>query len=314
MKAEEISKVSSLFNVGELFSFKELSGGYANQNFFLKTSSGDYVLRECVQQPKALLQYELDLMHILRENDFPTAYPISNGTDEFIICLERSTFMLYEYKTGSEPTISVKTAAEMGSAIGFLSTIQNFETLPPKRNTLDFFFIDQLIRQFEESKNPIDDVFDFVLVYANKLRSVAKQNLPKGLIHGDAFPNNTVFGVNDDLIAIIDFEEACVDNLILDVGMTINGFCFVDNRLDEQLLEAFLSAYTSYRKIDEGEQKTLFSFIQVAAFTMLCWHLRFDLVNTPNNTQELRVRELMNRIYELEKCNWINQKIAFINK
>ena len=309
MRKAEVNKVSSFFNVGELLSFKKLSGGYANQNFSLKTSSGNYVLRKCMQQPKELLQYELDLMHILRKNNFPTAYPISNSKDEFIISLENSTFMLYEYKSGSEPTINVKTAAEMGNAIGHLSSIQNFETLQPKRNTLDFFFIDQLVRQFEEAKNPMDDVFDFVLIYANKLRSVAEQNLPKGLIHGDAFPSNTLFGVNDELIAIIDFEEACVDNLILDVGMTINGFCFIDNRLDEQLLEAFLSAYTLHRKITGDEWKTLFSFIQVAAFTMLCWHMRFDLVNTPNNTQELRVRELMNRICELEKCDWINQKI-----
>jgi len=303
MKVPDLDMAVSFFEVGELISCKALPGGYANENFYISTTKGQFFLRLCRQQTKESLLYELDLMRILKENSFPTAFPISNHENEFIFNFRNNRFMLYEFKEGYEPKIDEESAIEMGNVIGYLSTIQGFEKLKPKRNTLDFFFVDQLISRFDNAKNPMIDLFNFVSEYAQKFKLMTKPDLLKGLIHGDAFPNNTLFDKDNKLVAIIDFEEACVDNLILDVGMTINGFCFIDNQLDEDLLAAFLTAYSSHRNLTKEEKSSLLVYIQIAAFTMLCWHMRYDLVNTPNYNQEQRVRELMQRIFNLETYN-----------
>ena len=53
--------------------------------------------------------------------------------------------------------------------------------------------------------------------------------LPRCLVHGDLFPDNTMFKGNQ-LLAILDFEVICVENLLHELGTAIHGFCYVDNK------------------------------------------------------------------------------------
>ena len=49
---------------------------------------------------------------------------------------------------------------------------------------------------------------------------------------------------------ILILQECCYGPLLVDVGMTICGYCYpVDNKLDETLKEEFLSAYNEVRPI-----------------------------------------------------------------
>ncbi|MCA9540136.1 MAG: phosphotransferase, partial [Myxococcales bacterium] len=50
--------------------------------------------------------------------------------------------------------------------------------------------------------------------------------LPIGLVHGDLFPDNVIRGP-DGAMTLIDFEEACVDEQVADLGMTIAGLDLV---------------------------------------------------------------------------------------
>lgn len=296
----DLAKIANHFGLGPYLSSSELLGGYANKNYHLITEKGHFLLRLCNQQPLECLNYELRLMKILKEHDFPTAYPLSATTGDFIHFQDKSIFMLYEFKAGREPSPNTKTADEIGAAVGQLSTVSDFDHLRDKINTLDQLHTANLIDQFSRAKNPITDIFDFIERYANRFNTINMANLPEGFVHGDMFTNNTIFDEDDNLIAIVDFEEACIDHLLLDIGMTINGFCFIKNQLDTDLLISFLTSYQTYRKLTSSEVCLLLPFIQFAAFSMLCWHMRFCLVDIPNEKQEIRIRELMERIHLLE--------------
>ncbi|HNE91097.1 MAG TPA: phosphotransferase, partial [Agitococcus sp.] len=91
-------------------------------------------------------------------------------------------------------------------------------------------------------------------------------DLPKGLIHGDLFRDNTLFA-DDELKAILDFSEAGKDYWLLDIAITINDFCsdWPNVALNQELYQAFLTGYQKVRKLTEDEQEVLPTFLTMAA-------------------------------------------------
>ena len=126
---------------------------------------------------------------------------------------------------------------------------------------------------------------------------LGEDELPRGLIHADLFPENTIFKAGQ-LAAVIDFEECCIDSFLFDVGTAINGFCFAGNRLEPELLDRFLREYDGIRRFNETERRLLPASIHWGAHGQICWHL--DLLSGRNYPRSLeRVHELLNRLESL---------------
>ncbi|MEC9348812.1 MAG: hypothetical protein VX387_03745, partial [Planctomycetota bacterium] len=104
--------------------------------------------------------------------------------------------------------------------------------------------------------------------------------------------------------AIIDFEECCIDSFLFDVGTAINGFCFIDNRLEPDLLGRFLADYNSVRAFDKTERSLLPASIHWGAHGQVCWHLDLlsgrDYARSRNRVHELLDRLEALRILDLE--------------
>ena len=287
----------------EARSFTELASGYANINYKVETATGPVLLRLCRQQPEPLLRYEVLLMQRLRGLDFPTAYPIARLDGDYITQVGEENIMLYDFIQGQEPDVNAATTGEIGEAIGMLSTLQLEPTLQ-KTNAVHIRNCHQLISEFSQATNQYPDIFRYFEEQTAYLEPLLARALPTGIIHGDVFPNNTLFTGNK-LLAIIDFEEACTDHLLMDVGMSMNGFCFVNNQLDMDLAERFLAAYTRHRPLQEEEWMLLPVYLQWGAHGMLSWHLRNNLLYHEKPQQLARVRELMERTIELRQSEEI---------
>lgn len=296
---ERVNEVLKEYGFGLVREMKKLSGGYANINYKVTTGSGDYLYRWCTQQKPEMIEYEIRLMQKLKEYKFPAAYPYPTLDGHYHVSIEGHYVMLYEFKQGCEPVVNDKTATEMASAIGKLSCIQDLEAFQSKKNVINIEACIQLIKDFPKATYPYPDIFGFFEKKVMDLAPVVNEKLPIGLVHGDAFPNNTIFQ-NDQLVALIDFEEACVDHSLFDVGMTINGFCFVDNRLDLDLLHGFLQTYQMERTLEDKEIELLPQFIQWCALGMASWHLQFDMLHTYSKDQVDRVRQLLSRVADVD--------------
>ena len=84
--------------------------------------------------------------------------------------------------------------------------------------------------------------------------------LPFGPIHADLFKDNTLFGGDgskgDELKAVIDFNSACSDYLLLDVAIAVNDWaCDKRGELDPVLVRALLDAYQEQRPFTLGERQ-----------------------------------------------------------
>jgi homoserine kinase type II len=186
---------------------------------------------------------------------------------------------------------------EIARALARLSLFSDWEKFP-RKNVITMDDCLDLVKAFKTAPVKYPEVFEYFEAQTLFLKPFVDQDLPRGIIHGDCFPNNTIFQ-GDTLVAIIDFEEACVDHLLMDIGMTINGFCFKDNELDPMLMNVFLKAYNKVRPLIQKEIELLPHYIQWGAHGMISWHLRHYLMDRRNEKQLERVMELMNRVKAL---------------
>lgn len=286
-------RIITKYSLGKVTGIEPLTQGYANENLKVITERGPVLYRICRQQPLHLLEYEVRLMEELKNAGIKTAFPIADTDGKYIRKSKDNFVMLYEFKEGKEPELTKQTASQIGTEVGKLSRIPLTEELQ-KKNAVHIDNCQLLVSELGESRNPMPNVFDYFEEQTDYLAKKLDTTLPKGIVHGDIFQNNTIYN-GEDLMAIIDFEEACSDQLMFDVGMTINGFCFVNNELKPELLQAFLEAYHAQREMTEAEWKALPVYMQWGSHGMLSWHLRNELINVPNQTQYERVLELMHR-------------------
>jgi homoserine kinase type II len=102
------------------------------------------------------------------------------------------------------------------------------------------------------------------------------RDLPRGLIHGDLFRDNTLFD-GGAVSGILDFSETAEDFLLLDVAITMNDFCraWPAITLRQPSVRAFMSGYEAVRPLTPAEREALPLFLAVAA--MRFWLSRLDI-------------------------------------
>jgi homoserine kinase type II len=291
----EINRTCKHYDIGKVSSAKLLASGFANQNYKIETEKGKFFYRVCTQQEDVNnIVYEVNILSELKKLNFPTAYLIPRKDGSYMSDSKDGKVLIYEFKDGSEPELNNKTVSEIAKYAATLNNFKGFEKYPRKNVILlDHCF--ELIQSFKTAPLKYPEIFPYFEEQTNYLIKPLSEKLSIGLIHGDIFPDNTLF--NDDrLSAIIDFEEICVDKLLMEIGMCINGFCFVNNELDIGLMETFIIEYNRVREITDKELELLYYYIQWAAHGMISWHLRYYLIYKENLQQLDRVNELMERV------------------
>lgn len=108
---------------------------------------------------------------------------------------------------------------------------------------------------------------------AQQRHAVAMAALPRGIIHGDLFPDN-VFFHDDSLTGVIDFYFACADALAYDVAVTLVAWAMDDaGVLDVSRMRAVLTGYTSLRPLSAAEGEALPLLMRGAALRFLLTRL-----------------------------------------
>ena len=107
------------------------------------------------------------------------------------------------------------------------------------------------------------------------------KNIPSGIIHADLFPDN-IFFKNDKLSGIIDYYFSCHDSYAFEIAICLNALCFEgqNQNLSFNVTKAkkFIEGYSSIRKLDATEKKSLKVLCQGAAIRFLLTRV-FDYLN-----------------------------------
>ncbi len=101
-----------------------------------------------------------------------------------------------------------------------------------------------------------------------ELAAIARRRrlLPRGVIHGDLFPNNTKWQ-RERLAAVFDWEMAGTDHLVLDLAIAVCAWCWrpTERAFDAALCRALVQGYRAVRPLAPSERRGLYDECLLAA-------------------------------------------------
>ncbi len=235
------------FDQGQLLSFKGISEGIENTNYFVTTTRGAFVLTLVEQWPAPQVPYFIDLMAWLAEHEIPSARPIPDRNGRTLHTLLDRPAALVERLEGEsteEPTID--NCRAVGKVLADLHIAgRGFPRQRRDQRGIDWRVCTS--RQLLPLLNPADrDCLDDEIKH---YQSLTLAHLPRGVIHADLFPDNVLLR-QGRISGVIDFYYACNEVLIYDLAITANQWCADNNgSLGASRLAALLGAYHARRPL-----------------------------------------------------------------
>ena len=280
---ENIEEILSNYSIGKLNSFKGIQEGIENTNYFLLIDNKKYILTVYEKRVKSEdLPFFSELMTGLNKASVRCPIPIDNKQKKSITDYNGKKLMIVTYLEGkAKKILTPQNCKSVGIEVAKMHEItKNFKIT--RKNDLS---IDSWMKLFNSVKKECSKIHqDLPKLIESNLNDVEKNwpnDLPKGIIHADLFPDNILFK-NEKFTGIIDFYFSCHDFYSFEIAICLNALCFdgMKENLSFNVTKArkFIKGYTSVRKLNNDEKKYLKVLSQGASMRFLLTRV-FDYLN-----------------------------------
>jgi len=281
--ADELAEFLSLYDLGELLSYKGIAEGVENSNFLLHTSRSSFILTLYEKRvARDDLPFFLGLMTHLAAHGLNCPQPVMNRKGEALGSLCGRPAAIITFLEGIWPRRpNAAHCAGVGEALAKMH-LAGRDFAMTRANALSISgwrpLFDRAADRADGVQPGLRDLIARELDYFES--GVWPKNLPLGVIHADLFPDN-VFFLGQVLSGIIDFTFACNDLFAYDIAICLNAWCFEsDHSFNVTKARAFLSAYGRARKLSEAEEAALPLLARGSALRFLLTRL-VDWLNVP---------------------------------
>ncbi|MCK4553860.1 homoserine kinase [Candidatus Parcubacteria bacterium] len=245
---------------------KKIECGVLNSNYIIKSDGGEkYIFRIYHFKTREQVKFEVEILEYLKDKNFPCPRLRPSITGEFIKVFNDSPCIVYKYLEGENIKIVtpelIKQIGELEGKMHYL--LKDFRpsidkpTWEPEE--LKILVRDNREMMLNSKFERPEELMDFVQSELGKY-SFPKE-LPVGVTHQDIKPENIIIK-DDDVVGIIDFDNSYVGAFLHDITTTIIWSCFTGEKLNKELLNAFLSGYEKERKLTDLEKKYLMDGIK----------------------------------------------------
>ncbi|MEL6435967.1 MAG: homoserine kinase [Pseudomonadota bacterium] len=282
---DDLAAFLSDYNVGALLSYRGIAEGVENSNFMVHTAQGNYILTLYEKRVNADdLPFFLGLKEHLSQKGFNCPTPIKRRDGGMLGTLAGRPAAMVSFLEGvwmRRPTAAH--CGEVGRGLAQLHGAgEGFDL--KRRNGLTLTDWRPLWEQCQNAGAAIDpDLATLTAGELDRLEAGWPDDLPNGVIHADAFPDN-VFFIGDQLSGMIDFYFACNDFYAYDMAVCLNAWCFErDHTFNITKGTALLAGYQSERALEPAEVEALPLLCAGAALRFMLTRL-YDWVSTPEGS------------------------------
>lgn len=268
LSAKEVSKLLSGYNIGSLVSYKGISDGITNTNYFLVTTKGKYVITIFEDITKAKAKKYLKLMNFFSINGLCSPEIMLTKKGEVISTFKSKPCSIMERLNGKTITsTNISLCKSIGSIVGsFHLASKNYNK--KISNSRDVNWVDENMNKIKThvSKNQ----YKLLSQSRRAFKKIFELNLPQGIIHSDLFRDN-VLGRSNKVTGIIDYYYSFHGPFIYELAVIINDWCTnKDGSINNGKYNSLLDSYNSIRRLTSNERKYLNS-------AMIAAGLRFYL-------------------------------------
>lgn len=256
---EQLTRLLHNYEIGTLIDYQGITSGIENSNYRIETTDGKFILTIYEDRvDPTLLPFYLGVMRHLSDNNFPCPLPLINKEQSFLSEIEGKHCAIVSFLEGKD-TSYIKNfhIEQLGATLAKMHLLlQN--TPYTHANEFGLQFWQNTYQSIASRMNEIKPGLSYEIEQAlEALATHWPENLPKGIIHADLFPDN-VFFKGKELSGVIDFYFACYDILMYDVAICMNAWCFEKTgEFNITKAQKLLKSYHRVRPISPEELEAL---------------------------------------------------------
>lgn len=249
------AQIAEEFGLGDLISYTGIRDGSVNTHYMLETKRGRFFVKIEEVKSEVEVKQELELLLFLRKQGFPCPQLVKSKSGRYYQEIQNKLYSVSRYIDGVEVPVESLTSGRL-EALG--QTLANLHLIGRsyKKGIDNRFGFNKIVAIYREVRKQLPPhlknivrVLDDEVAY---LENYLDNNLPKGIIHGDLFPDNVKFK-GHRIVGVIDFEAACRGKLIYDLATAVNALCFLDGRYQIDRFESLIGGYESQRPLSLPE-------------------------------------------------------------
>lgn len=257
----------SHFSAGTLLRLEGIESGIENSNFFVTTSSGEFVLTLFERLGEDELPFYLELMEHLNERGILCPRPARTRAGSLFLPLNgKPAALVAKLRGRSKREVGPAECQVTASALGRMHlAAADFHLRQPNPRGLGWWHDTVPLIAPHLAPAQAELVQDEVAAVALALRA-RLDGLPRGPIHADLFRDNVLFE-GDELGGFIDFYFAGCDAWLFDLAVCINDWCIVQasGEVIAPLAQSFLTAYADVRAFTDEEREAWPWMLRAAA-------------------------------------------------
>ena len=241
------------YSLGELERLEGIAQGVENTNYFLTTTTGEYVLTLFEHIPRADLPFYVGLMDHLAHHEVTCPAPMRMESGDMIAEVKGKPACIVTRLPGvpdKEPDVELcREAGEILAGI-HVAGVEYDASLENWRGRA-------WRERFAVAVKPKIPAAESELIDSeNRYQAIHDDSvLPQGVIHGDYFHDNVLWD-DEGRGGVIDFYFACDDALAYDLAIAVNDWCVKpDATLDSTRTHAFIEGYETLRPLEPFERE-----------------------------------------------------------
>jgi Ser/Thr protein kinase RdoA (MazF antagonist) len=256
--------VVSNYNVDNTATIIFLKRGF-NDTYLIGSNDKKYILRVYKHNWRSLksIKGEIELLHLLKENNIQVSYPIKDKQDNYIQHVQAAEgtryATLFSYAEGKQiRKLNEEQAYLLGQETASIHLLTQNRSFSDTAQNYDFEHqfditlttLKSILKDHPEEYTYLEDLRN---KFINTLNSVDKNQLSIGICHGDLQAENFHITENNEF-TFFDFDFFGTGYLIYDIGV----FIWYDHKnKPAPIINSFIKGYTSKRELTETELQLL---------------------------------------------------------
>jgi homoserine kinase type II len=298
----EANIILNLYDLPKVKTLTPIGHGISNSNYIANLEDGQEIILKISndKNDQQLLAEQYILLN-LNHLGFPySPVPILTKKNLPVYISKPYYGVLFPRLKGQVPVPSASVCHNIGSSLAKLhvqTESKKLHHLPyPLRDAVDVSYFPQDLVDFCSDPQCPDDFKKSVYTHLPDdllafFMSVESQ-LPTSILHGDLYFDNTLF-LNNELVGMLDFEQAGLGPCLFDIGVSISGTCLKDKKIEPEFVLNFLEGYQSVRKLSATEVELLPMHILCGFLSISLWRIyRFYLGNL-SSARKMSYQELL---------------------
>ena len=290
---DEASEIMAAAGFSGLLGMERMTGGWGNSNYALTLGDGrKLVLKVWDGRSLEEVEYILSVTTYLSDHGVPTPSPIAFDDGGLMRVKDGLAWTLLPFFEGKWLEPGPSSLYSLGRAQAMLHAVT-----PPDFMGSDFSMGHKLFEEMFSIADERGEWTGFLTMLKSESEALRGRfdGLPRGVIHGDLFPDNVLESEEGD-VSILDFEEVCHDLLAFDLVMTFVGFGWENGEPVAERWDSILDGYQSIRALGDDELDALPDLHRLATLCIAAWRYWQFVINMPGTEHTDRYLEMVDRL------------------